>query len=211
MVVEYQENNKIAYYNGERFTRDDRTGYYLSARRVPETGKRMRLHKYVWLIEKGRIPEGCQIHHIDQDKSHNDIENLACLSEHDHLSYHSQKYADEHRDEVIQSLDVARISANKWHGSEAGHKWHKEQYKRFKDRIHVEHEYICQQCGKPFTSKKVGSKFCSNNCKCKARRISGVDNIKAICPVCGKEFVKNKYSKTITCGNTCGGILRKKH
>ena len=56
MVVEYEQNNKIAYYNGERFTRDDHTGYYLSSRRVPETGKRIRLHKYVWLIEKGEIP-----------------------------------------------------------------------------------------------------------------------------------------------------------
>ena len=204
MQVEYTDNMKIAYYNGERFTRDERTGYYLSARKVPEAGKRMRLHKYVWLIERGEIPEGCQIHHKDEDKSHNDIDNLACMSEHDHLSYHSSKMSDEVKKKFQTSgMDAAR----KWHSSEAGHEWHKEHYERMKDALKVEHSFICAFCGKDFKSTNTKSRFCCNACKAAARRASGVDDEKRICIVCGKEFMTSKYLGVKTCSTKCRGAL----
>ena len=50
-------------------------------------------------------------------------------------------------------------------------------------------------CGEEFESTQANTKFCSNNCKSKYRRMEGTDNVEAECVVCGKKFVKNKYSK----------------
>ena len=204
MKVEYSDDLKIAYFNGVRFTRDDQTGYYLSAHKVKETGKRIRLHKYVWLIERGEIPEGCQIHHVDEDKSHNDIDNLECLSEHDHLSYHSQRQSEENRKKWLAAgIDAAKT----WHKSKAGRDWHKKHFENNREALFKERFFVCEQCGKPFTSPRAGSRFCSNNCRAAFRRASGVDDIRKICPICGKEFMTNKYASSKTCGTECKGRL----
>ena len=60
---------KEIWFNGIKFTKDDKTGYYLNS------SIRKRLHRYVWELHYGEIPEGYHIHHIDFDKS-NIIRNL---------------------------------------------------------------------------------------------------------------------------------------
>lgn len=206
MKVEYTDDYKIAYYNGERFTRDDNTGYYLSSRRVPEMGRRVRLHKYVWFMERGEIPKECQIHHIDENKTHNDIDNLECLTRHDHLSYHSS-----HRPkEMMKKFHAAGIEAAKdWHKSPEGRAWHKEHYKQFEGRLHMERSFVCAYCGKEFKNTTAHSRFCCNNCKSAWRRKAGLDDIEKICPVCGKTFMTNKYTPKKTCGAECGRIIKK--
>ena len=42
---------KYQYYNGLKFTRDEKTGYYLNAT------NRIRMHRYVWECINGPIPE----------------------------------------------------------------------------------------------------------------------------------------------------------
>ena len=64
-------------YNGLKFNRDDKTGYYLSTTNV--NGKRKRLHRYVWECNYGEIPKGYHIHHIDENKGNNSIENLELI------------------------------------------------------------------------------------------------------------------------------------
>ena len=65
---------KYIEYDGLKFCRDDKTGYYLNST------IRKRLHRYVWEKERGEIPEGYHIHHIDKNKANNDISNLALIS-----------------------------------------------------------------------------------------------------------------------------------
>lgn len=65
-------------FNGRKFTVGV-NGYY----RATE-GDRGLLHRAVWESTKGRIPDGFDIHHIDHDKTNNDIANLECLSKADH-------------------------------------------------------------------------------------------------------------------------------
>ena len=53
------------------------------------------MHRYVWENEKGKIPEGWDIHHINNDKADNRISNLECLSKSEHTkkySPHNNKY-----------------------------------------------------------------------------------------------------------------------
>lgn len=46
---------------------------------VPGKG-RMHLHRYVWEKERGPVPEGFVVHHIDGDKARNSIDNLELVS-----------------------------------------------------------------------------------------------------------------------------------
>lgn len=65
-------------------------GYYIAygeaARKYGRRG--ITLHMYTYLEEGGPIGEDEVIHHIDLDKSNNDISNLQCMKRGDHATYH---------------------------------------------------------------------------------------------------------------------------
>jgi len=71
-----------AEFNGRKFTIGAH-GYY----RATE-GDRVLMHRAVWEYNRGRIPDDFDIHHIDHDKTNNDIANLECLSKADHARLH---------------------------------------------------------------------------------------------------------------------------
>lgn len=72
-------------YNGKKYAKEEGTGYY-----VCTSGKRTRLHVAIWEQKWGRkVPQGCVIHHLDWDKSHNVIENLVCLTIEEHERVHN--------------------------------------------------------------------------------------------------------------------------
>ena len=170
-----------------------------------------RLHRVVWEFYNGEIPEGCHIHHKDENPANNAIENLELMQRTSHLSLHSQERIKDEGElkKMRENMAKACECAKAWHHSEEGRKWHsqhsKEQCEKRKPR-----KFLCDCCGKEFETKNIrisGNHFCSNNCKSKYRRIMHFDDEKRICPCCGKEFIVNKYSKQIYCGRSCG----KKH
>lgn len=67
--------------------------------------------------------------------------------------------------------------------------------------------WICQFCGKKFTSKKACKsripKYCSQFCCGNAFKQW------KICKICGKKF--NKYQNKFFCSRKCAGIDRKSH
>jgi hypothetical protein len=73
---------KFQMYEGKKFTLRN-NGYYAAT-----TGNRVKMHRYVWQKFNGSIPIGFDIHHINEDKEDNRIENLECLSK----SEHTRKY-----------------------------------------------------------------------------------------------------------------------
>ena len=83
--------------------------------------------------------------------------------------------------------------------------------KQMKDKMYIENEYICKECGKKYKSTNVRTIFCSANCRSKNRRKSGIDNEIRICENCGKKFEINKYSKVQVCGRSCMMKLRWKN
>ena len=74
-------------YNGRKFTINN-NGYYRSTDRK---GTQL-LHRYVWETERGEIPPDHDIHHLDEDKTNNIIDNLECLPK----SEHTRKYSPHH-------------------------------------------------------------------------------------------------------------------
>ena len=73
-------------YNGRKFTINNH-GYYRSTDRK---GTQL-LHRYVWETEKSRIPDGWDVHHLDEDKANNIITNLECLPKAEHTRKYSPK------------------------------------------------------------------------------------------------------------------------
>lgn len=199
---------KFQFFDGRKFTRDEKTGYYLCSTK-DSTGSRKRMHVYVWEYYNGLVPEGYHIHHIDGDKSNNTIENLQLLSATEHEKLHGEMLTDEQIECARKNMMKASVASKEWHKSQSGHEWHKKQYEKTKDKLYQKKEFTCFVCGKKFESSQIKSKFCGNNCKAKYRRMKGVDNITAQCIICGKNFIKNKYSKSKTCSRKCSSELRR--
>lgn len=192
-------DKKHKYFDGRKFTRDDKTGYYLCST-PSEDGRRKRMHVYVWEYYNGPVPQGFHVHHIDGDKGNNDIENLTIIDGTKHRQLHSEQLTPEQREwRRINLRENAAPKAKSWHTSMEGKQWHKEHYVRTKEKLRERKCYTCECCGKNFESTQITVRFCSNNCRSKYRRMSGVDNITKICEDCGGEYVANKYAKTKYC------------
>lgn len=200
--------SKYVEVDGYKFCRDDKTGYYLSSSDI--NGKRKRLHIYVWEKYNGTVPDGYHIHHIDFDKSNNDISNLQLMKQFDHLSLHGKYNPEQKRANLLK---YAVPASKEWHASEEGHEWHVKHAKEVAEKTFAEKTttLVCKNCGEEFQAYDVCSKrndFCSGKCKAAWRRKSGVDDEQRFCIYCGKEFTINKYAKTKCCSKQCSAKQR---
>lgn len=189
---------KYIYFNGIKFTRDEKTGYYLNST------IRKRLHRYVWEFYNGPIESGYDIHHIDGNKSNNDISNLAKISRKKHAEIHGDMQSEELiAKKRINMKEKVLPEAIKWHKSEEGRKWHSKHSLEISKNL-KEKMYVCLNCDKHFYKKPYGTnKFCSNKCKSSYRRKLGIDNVEKICENCGGVFIDNKYNKRKYCSKEC--------
>ena len=200
MKVQYMKKDKIAYFNGYKFIKDDKTNYYLSSGKIE--GQRKRLHRYIWEYYNGNIPKGYDIHHKDHNKKNNNIDNLELLSFAEHKEKHIKEMSEELKERLRNNINTkARPKAIEWHKSEKSKKFHQEQYKKSLGLIQPQ-EYKCEVCGTIYNAipKKI-NRFCSNKCKSRWRRNSGIDNEERKCEICGMPFLCNKYSKMTKCYN----------
>lgn len=204
MKAEYSHNGKFAHFNGKKFTRDEKTLYY------KHTTSPQSLHREIYEFHNGSIPKGYHVHHIDHNKLNNEIENLKLVLFGSHISYHNRNLTVEQVEAKRKNVSEKVLpAATAWHKSEEGLKWHRENAQRLTEHLHIEKEYVCEQCGITFKSKKQAAvRFCSNKCSAKWRRDSGIDNIERNCLYCGSSFSINKYSKTQFCTLTCMNYYR---
>lgn len=154
-------SNTVQKFNGE--------SYYYCGTYFQRKGKR--LHRAVWEHHNGQIPKGYHIHHKDEDRRNNNIENLELVLGNDHLKHHMSK--EERKEQSRRSVKKAIESAPAWHHSEEGRVWHSKQSKEsWKSREY--RTYICTYCGKEYQTKYIYSQgsnhFCHNNCKAAFRR-----------------------------------------
>jgi len=162
-------------------------GYYLGH----QNGRSIRMHRYVWEKHNGPIPEGFHIHHRDGDKANNTIDNLILIPKEFHLSYHGEKKASS---EVAKANMEERVrpAEVEWHKSEAAKDFHREHYEQYTREIWLQPiTKVCQYCGKEYQTvhaKGTTSKYCSIDCKNKAKNLREHPRITKKCHTCGKEF-----------------------
>lgn len=192
-------------FDGHKFTKEKKTGYYLKT-----TKPRTRLHIYVWEYYNGcKVPKGFDIHHKDKNKDNNDISNLECISRSRHNKIHGEMLTEEQREWRRKNMnEKARPEACKWHKSKEGREWHKEQWKNSLGKYQqTKIKKTCEECGEEYEvnySNASVSRFCSNKCKSRWRRRSGLDNVERICVKCGNTYLVNKYSTGKIC-RRCSG------
>jgi hypothetical protein len=184
---------------GKKFYKDIKTGYWIST-----TSPRIRAHQWVWLNYHKLIPKGYHIHHLNNDKSDNNIENLELIRASRHMSHHMQD--PKRKLKAKEMADKYRHLTKEWHASPEGIKWH---------RAHGLLSWItrnpiqitCKMCSKETQTKTYHQEFCSNACKSKWRRANKIDDIDKTCPACQKQYRTSKYSRSKTCGRACGKKL----
>lgn len=157
------------------------------------------LHHAIYRDHHGEIPEGYHVHHKDGDSTNNDPSNLEAIPAFQHLSYHGKQ-----NDVDLEHLERIRPLTKKWHASKEGREWHKDHGKKtWEARQSVIKQ--CDECGKEFDSisRRDNDRFCSNPCKSKWRRKSGLDDEERTCVICGNVFTVNKYEKVRTCSKPC--------
>lgn len=150
-------SEKIQKFNG--------VSYYLCGNYYQRKG--VRLHRAVWELHNGNIPCGYDVHHKDENRNNNQIENLELLQRNEHHRYHSNKVDVKKRSR--ESIKKAIPYAADWHRSEEGRKWHSEHAKSMKI---TQKEASCAWCGCTFLAKykRSGDMFCCNNHKASALR-----------------------------------------
>lgn len=188
------DSPKYIEYNGLKFCRDEKTGYYLNST------IRERLHRYVWKHEVGNIPKGFHVHHINGDKADNRIENLAIMNQSGHSRLHGAEI--KRKEKMRENIKKAVMFAAAWHGSEEGKAWHSQHAKGMKM---PRTEKKCEVCCNLFMGTK-NQRFCSGACKAKYRRENGLDDVERICEQCGKPFMATRFKKQKFCSTECASI-----
>lgn len=117
--------NPVQIYRGETFYWR-RDGYF---RRLPKKGGHL-LHRVVWEAERGPIPPGHHIHHVDGDRANNRIENLELLTHAEHSRLHFIRRIEEGKvDHSPERMAEIRKVGRLWHSSPEGKAWHSQQSK----------------------------------------------------------------------------------
>ena len=194
--------SEVQYFNGIKF-REHNMGYMYTK----INGKTVLMHRYVWEFYNGEIPSGYVIHHKDENKHNNAIENLECLPNREHSTMHGRKLSPERLQKNREALAKARPKASEWHKSEVGRAWAKENARRLVEqgKLNPTTLYTCENCGKQFigVKRKAKHKFCSGACEQYFRRHNGLNKTTRTCVICGKEFACDRYEPTKTCSRSC--------
>lgn len=201
-------------FNGVEYRLMGARRYYLSqtAKNRDRKGAKS-LHVAIWEFYNNRkVPDGCMVHHKDEDPFNNDIGNLECISIKQHLSMHGKKNwkNKEYRKRGLKQLRDAGKKAKEWHRSPEGRKWHSEHGKRVAENMPDIHK-VCKQCGKEYIAKRTFSQFCCDLCGENYRGRHRRVEYTGICVICGEDFTTTKWKPSAkeraTCSKACANRL----
>lgn len=171
-IEQVDENHQR--FNGVTYTKDCNGHYRVTAN----------VHRDIWEYYNGEIPDGYHIHHVDEDKNNNAVENLQCLSKSEHQALHMQT-SDRH--EKRKRLFICQHCGREYVGYESGNNAFCS--KQCRDESSLETR-TCTVCGKSFKARRwEKTKYCSPQCASQARR---KDKTK-ICVGCGKTFNARRH------------------
>lgn len=197
-------------FNGLTFYKDKKRGYYYTS---------IGVHQAVWRYYCGDIPFDFNIHHVNENKADNDIENLQIKSRSEHAYEHGQR-SDKKTFTCVVCGKEFEASPRSCRDNPCCSTRCRAQKNRkpFKD---VKEVRQCIVCGKSFlTSKYRDAQTCSPHCTALLARQSrreGTSKQKYSertesrqCVVCGNTFITRAIHKTKCCSQKCAGIMRSK-
>ena len=76
--------------------------------------KQIQEHRYVWEQVNGIIPKGYIIHHIDENKLNNSIDNLQCMTNGEHSYLHSIRSLRPSEEQIILSKENRKKYRREW-------------------------------------------------------------------------------------------------
>lgn len=185
-------DGKIVYKNKKYYLKQ---GYYVRTER---------LHHTIWEEHYGEIPEGMVIHHKNGIGSDNSIENLECLTIHDHHKLHFST------EKQLKHLWSQREKAAEAHRTPEARKRTSEQMKKMWLSKGF-NKYLCTICGSEYESRnKARPKYCSSKCRNKAGYNNNKQKLK--CAICSKNYETAKGKRAAkTCSTRCTAILKRKN
>lgn len=152
------------------------------------------LHRVIWSHHYGEIPKGMNIHHIDHNPLNNDINNLVMMTLSEHRSHHFHESVSKGNKKILAFIEDAKARNKSLAGT-----------------LRQKSPAICSWCGKTYEAdlQHIRLNLCSNSCRKKSYRASGMDSCTYACVICGTDFIASKCKVTKTCGPACLSQLRK--
>lgn len=184
-------------FNGVTFHNDGKKHYRVN---IP-------LHRAVYSYYLGDIPIGYDIHHIDENKSNNDVSNLQLLSKREHVAIHHRGICYAKTSEKFcvvcgKSITKRNNGRNKFCSSECAAKFNYQQSLESRSCVICGNTFVCDKHSKTQT--------CSPTCSLKIRFLNYTPvpkTEKRLCVICGKEFESIKSKPTCTCSKSCATKL----
>ncbi|MBR4384122.1 MAG: HNH endonuclease [Selenomonadaceae bacterium] len=173
--------------------------------------KNFSIQQSVWRYYNGDIPEGYDIHHIDENKDENNITNFQLLTRAEHSKTHRENFQMPPRKaETFQ----CEICGRYFESVSCGRNRYCSVHCRniaVKNAEHYKETRTCVVCGKPFSiSKFSDTTCCSYSCAQKlgwAHRKENQPPKKRVCAYCGKEFetysARAKYCSRLCKNRAC--------
>ena len=141
----------VVEWNGSPYYYSKRTGYYRSSAGTE-------LHRDMWALAFGPIADGVQIHHKDENRTNNTLDNLEALTSEAHARHHN-----------ITKPRGFTVATPEQRSAGAKAMWNKRKpIKR-----------VCLTCQGKYESRSTYSSFCSNKCKVagRYRGLTGPQNV----------------------------------
>ena len=169
-MVYYSEDKKYAFFNGVKYGIADK-GYYRAT--LKENAKQpniSRLHRAIWFYANGEIPEGCDVHHKDGEKTNNHIDNLIVIPHSKHSIEHLDcSIGKTWRSKQVKTYSCVNCGAlfetthdygegqNIYCSVSCGDKY------RWAQK-HPKEERVCPHCKKTFIPFKTDQIYCKDMC-----------------------------------------------
>lgn len=155
------------------------------------------IHRDVWQYYIGEIPTGYEIHHVDENKANNTIDNLQCLTKKQHSKIHHEKMpVAEYVCEVCGKTYVTSIFAR-------SNRFCSKHCRNHAEAKRGGEEKICAYCGKNFIAfRGATGDCCSHSCASKLQHKEKPRQkifIEKTCPICGKVFSVTLTRKNQEC------------
>lgn len=144
----------------------------------------VRLHREMWEEANGHIPDGFDVHHVDEDKGHNSIDNFELLSHSEHSARHIEQKLAPHREKALANALAVR---------------------RANSKQRLERELVCVQCGGIYSSgAKTPKRFCSSACVEQARS-GAFKGEQRKCEYCAESYTATKRVQRY-CSRKCNQL-----